>query len=103
MAREADFSTERASKGGHARAAALTPEQRAETARRGAAARWAKARAGGTIAMSAEIAPKGETTRIEIAQAYQDGPLITTEVGTCSVNSRSYVIMPSNQGGSYTQ
>lgn len=35
-------------KGGHARAAKLTPEERAESARKAAKARWAKAKASDT-------------------------------------------------------
>lgn len=37
-----DFETERASKGGRARAAALTAEQRSASARKAARARWAR-------------------------------------------------------------
>ena len=37
---------ERASRGGHARAAKLTPQQRSEIARKAVNARWAKVRAG---------------------------------------------------------
>ena len=103
MARVEDASTERASKGGQARAAALTAEERAESARRAVKARWAKARATPIISVTVGAPQKGETQQVEIVNAYRDEPLVATEVGSCSLNSDSYVIMPKNQGGSYTQ
>jgi hypothetical protein len=44
-------------KGGPARAARLTPEQRSESARRAVQARWAKAKKGGTHRVKSEAAP----------------------------------------------
>jgi hypothetical protein len=44
-------------KGGPARAARLTPEQRSESARRAVQARWAKAQKGGNHRVKSEAAP----------------------------------------------
>jgi hypothetical protein len=94
MAREADPLTERASKGGQARAASLTPEERSESARRAVRARWAKARAGNaTITTTGGYAPKGTIASVEITESFHERPLVTTEVGSCSVDTRSFVIM----------
>lgn len=88
--------TERAAKGGKARAAKLTPEQRRESARKAVAARWAKARAGSTVAVTAGVAPKRETIHVSIVMAYHHEPLITTGVDTYSVHSRTSILSVEN-------
>jgi hypothetical protein len=103
MARESGAPTERASKGGQARAAALTPEERAGIARKAAAARWSKARDNATVAVTAGILEKGPTTWVEMTMAGQGEPRIVTEAESWTVNSRSFVITPKRQGESSTR
>ena len=100
-----DNVTSRASKGGRARADALTPEQRSESARKAVAARWAKGRTPApmvTLTVSSAHIPNQECIKIQVEQRYHDEPLNSIEVGTWNVNSRSYVITP-NKTRSYTQ
>jgi hypothetical protein len=104
MARRADSLAERASKGGRARAASLTPGERSASARRAVRARWAKARAGGaTITATAGIVQRGPTASVEISGWFHDGPLVTMDVGSRSVNARSSVVTLKKPGGSFTQ
>ena len=95
---------ERASKGGRARAAALTPEERTESARNAVRARWAKLPT--FIAMTASVGmpEKPETMQIETTYVDQDEPLIEAEDrSSWSANSHLSVTMPNSQEESCTQ
>ena len=90
--RAEELSTHRASKGGHARAAALSPEERSESARRAVNARWAKERSAAPTA-SIRVSVPGQAATDEATYVHPAEPLITTEVRSWSVNSHSSVIM----------
>ena len=91
-------STARAAKGGRARAEALTPEQRSESARRAVTARWAKTRAPApevsvTVDVGSNVSIPPKRIDVEVTEQYDDEPLIISgEVTTWNVNSPSYVI-----------
>lgn len=76
--------SDRASKGGKARAAALTPEQRSESARRAVQARWRKAHQPTTTATTfSQPAGRTKLTTYEIRQSY-GAPSPTGQVTTAS-------------------
>ena len=88
------------SKGGRARAAALTPEQRSESARKAVNARWAKKRSYPAVSVRLQINEVGrQVTIVEIEKAYHNESLISTEVATWNVNSCSYQITQKKYGG----
>ena len=93
----------RQTKGGRARAAALSPEQRSESARKAVLARWAKERGAATVSVSVGQPQRAETQVVTFTILSQDQPQMTMEVGSHSVNSRSFVITANKQGGSSTQ
>ena len=100
-----DKATTRASKGGHARAESLTPEERSESARKAVAARWAKARAiAPSVSMSVGQADSfgNERIQVDVNVTYRVEPLISTGEETWTVNSRSYVTMQ-KETESFTQ
>ena len=105
MARTDSFPTERAVKGGQARAAALSPEERSESARRAVKARWARTHGVTSVGITVGTPQRPETTtvQIKVQGVPQIEPLVSMEVGSCSLNSHSYVITPKTQGGSFTQ
>ena len=97
-----EFSTRRAAKGGHARAASLSPEERSESARRAVNARWTRER-GGTLTVTTGTPGRAETKQVEITNFYHDEPLVNSEVRSWNVNSHSFVISGRNYEGSYTR
>lgn len=91
----------RAAKGGKARAEAMTPEQRSESARKAVTARWAKARnlvplATVSVSVSADqnMPVPPERINVELRAQFQVEPQISGEVTTWTSNSLSYVITP---------
>lgn len=103
--REKPSKTVMASKRGQARAAALTPQQRSESARKAVRARWEKERAASSISVFSTSTRPAGTMRItvEATRVYHDtDPHITPGGTSWSVNSPSSVIML-NKTTSYTQ
>jgi hypothetical protein len=80
---------DRASKGGKARAAALTPEQRSEAARRAVQSRWRKATKASVAVSFSQPVERSETTTHEVAYGT---PSPTAEVSAWSASSPSFVI-----------
>lgn len=97
--------TDRASKGGRARAAALTKEERSESARKAVSARWAKERTTApsvSVSIGSRNSLDTKLTEVNVTKQYHEEPQITTEVSTWSVNLHSSVITP-KKTESYTQ
>ncbi len=95
---------DRASKGGRARAEALTAEERADSARKAVSARWAKSRSTIAITASAGVPARTPTTYVAITHVSHDEPqVVKTGVASWNPNCHSYVITPKNQGESYTR
>ncbi len=92
---------DRTSKGGKARAASLTPEQRSEAARRAVQSRWRKAAQVSTAMTFSAPVERGELTTHEVTQVYGT-PSPTTEVPTWSASLPSSATSP-NKTESYTQ
>ena len=94
----------RASKGGRARAEALTPAQRSESARRAVAARWARAgrrQFMASLSVASPDAPGTECTNVEVVRESHE-PVFAIGDEIWSANSPSYAItMRSTE--SYTQ
>ena len=108
-AMEKAFSFGRAAKGGRARAAALTPQQRSASARKAVNARWLKERAVHTVGtLSASIDPVDRAV-IEVVithRCHDAAPQISLRTApweaTWHVHSHAYV-MTQNESASYTQ
>lgn len=98
-AQDKNLVTERASKGGKARAKALTPEERSESARRAVQARWSKSKGGPQIIVSVEAQETPEYTTEVIKRG---NPITVTGEQSWSVNLLSSAIMLS-ETESYTQ
>ena len=75
----------RASKGGYARAAAMTPEARRENARKAVRARWAKARLP-TVIFTFSGPPEVETQSMEIVRHYHAEPTIVFDPGASTTS-----------------
>lgn len=96
--------TARASKGGRARAAALTPAQRSEQARKAVQARWAKRRPQPSLTVtSGSACPFNRAVvRITMTYVYHDSaPRVYYESVSRNVYARSYV-MTQHRIESYT-
>ena len=97
--------TERASKGGKARAESLTPEERSESARRAVKARWAKARGNGPtigLTVSSSDVPEPERMHLEVVVFHGEPQSKFTEDSSWSAISFSSATMP-HETESYTQ
>ena len=94
---------ERASRGGKARAAALTPEQRSESARRAVQARWAKVGQDPTVVITVGPGARPEVTTVVLTRGVYVGAEIVTRDATWSLTSHSFVITPKGPDQSYTQ
>ena len=95
--------SDRASKGGKARASALTPEQRSESARKAVQARWRRAGQPATALTVSQPSDKIEVTTHEIRQSYGT-PSPAGQVTTAwSANLHSFAITPSKKAESSTQ
>ena len=90
----------RAARGGKARAASLTPEERSYAARRAVLARWAKAHAPTVTTTVSRPQPAVTRTQVTVATFQASPQVITKGVETSSSNSRSFVTSPKNLGGS---
>src|SRR5215212_1325258 len=94
---------DRTSKGGKARAANLTPEQRSEIARRAGQARWRKPSQPSPAVTSSQPAERIEATTHDFRQVYGT-PSPTTQVTTAwSASLHSFVITPNKKAESSTQ
>lgn len=94
---------DRASKGGKARAAALTPEQRSEAARRAVQSRWRKAQQASISMSFSQPAEHIETTTHDVTRVYGH-PSPTIQVTTeWTANSHSFATSLSKKAESFTQ
>ena len=100
------FATVRASKGGRARAAALTPTQRSDSARKASNARWEKSRSAPAVTVSSASAVPCDREVVNVTLTYTGhdaaphNPHARGE--SWHVNARSYVIRQ-HETESYTQ